>query len=282
MILDWNVKHAAGQLLNECRHAAYHALARRLRQLTRGPVAPPDAAVRELRRTGYYVVPNFLRADECTLLRERIDDGLARYAGFVQVDTAGADQRLFGLDAVDEQVCRVAFDARAVGILERYQGTSRYEGFALCARLTAVPGNIGSGQGWHRDAAAFMQTKCMVYLTDVGSDNGPFQYVAGSHRPLDVVRCAGRYGFAVNQYRFSDEEIGTLLAAEGGRARELTAPAGTAILFDSRGLHRGAPIVAGERYAITTYLWFNQQVPEHIRRWTIASQQRDGALGGAT
>jgi hypothetical protein len=279
----WHFKHAAGQLLNECRHAAYHSLARRVRRRAPSVRADPvDATVRELQRVGFCVLPEFITRQRCAELVARIEAGMTRYSSFVQVDAANADRRLFGLDAVDEEIRQAAFDPRALGALERYQGTSSYEGFALCAKLTATPGNIGSGQGWHRDSAAFMQTKCMIYLTDVAPDNGPFQYVVGSHRPLDVVRCAGRYGFAVNKHRFGNDEMAELLATEPTRVRELTAPAGTAIVFDSRGLHRGAPIVAGERYAITTYLWFNQPAPQHIRAWTIESQERHGPMSRVT
>jgi len=275
----WNIKSAAGQLLNEGRQALLRTLSSR-RRSDRRPSASVDDMLRQLRRVGFVVLPGFLSPERSAELVRRIDDGLTRYAPFVQVDASGSDHRLFGLDAVDDEVRQVAFDPRALNVLTRYQDATDHEGFALCARLVAKPGNVGSGQGWHRDSAAFMQTKCMVYLSDVGPDNGPFQFVTGSHRPLDVVRCAGRYGFGVNQYRFSDDAIAELLAAEPSRVRTLTASAGTAILFDSRGLHRGTPIVAGQRYAITTYLWFNQPAPSHIRAWTIESQQRNGPMRG--
>jgi Phytanoyl-CoA dioxygenase (PhyH) len=272
-----SIKNAASQLLNECRYAARHVLSLRSVVSAGEPPQPIVAALRELRRVGFAVLPGFLSQERCADLIGRIDAGLAKYASFVQRDGSGADHRLFGLDAVDEEIRRVAFDPFAMDVLGRYEQASGYEGFALSARLVATAGNKGSGQGWHRDSAAHKQTKCIVYLTDVGPDNGPFQYVAGSHRPLDVVRCTHKYGYGVNQYRFSDDELRRLLAHEPDRLRTLTAPAGTAILFDSRALHRGMPIAAGRRYAITTYLWFNQPAPSHIRELTIESQLRNGA-----
>ncbi len=271
------LKNAAGQIVSECRQALHRALSPLL--AARQPsdsTQSIDGVLREMRRVGYVVLPSFMSRERCAALIARIDTGLAKYEPFVQLDLASSDHRLFGLDAVDDEIRRAAFDPFAVAVLKRYERATVYEGFALSARLTATPGNKGSGQGWHRDSAAYKQTKCMVYLTDVDRNTGPFQYIAGSHRPLDVVRCAARYGFDVNQFRFSDIQIEALLAAEPSRSRVLSAPAGTAILFDSRGLHRGVPILAGERYAITTYLWFNQRAPEHIRAWTIESQQRNG------
>jgi hypothetical protein len=270
------LKNAAGQLLNEVQQT--------LRRVLR-PVPPStngrapwsrEATLGELRRTGYVVMPNFVGRARCADLIRRIDAGLSEYSRFVQIDDTAADHRLFGLDAVDEEIRNVAFDPFAVDVLTRYERASRYEGFALCARLEARPGNRGSGQGWHRDSAAYKQTKLMVYLTDVSADNGPFQYIAGSHHALDVVRCAVSYGFDVNQHRLGDDAVARVIAAQPGRLRTLTATAGTAILFDSRGMHRGMPIVAGKRYAITTYLWFNQAAASHVRAWTIEAQQRNG------
>jgi ectoine hydroxylase-related dioxygenase (phytanoyl-CoA dioxygenase family) len=272
------LRDTAGQILNECRQSVRWLHGSGAPPRARDEAAQVGSALAELKRAGVVVIPGFLDRERCAELKRRVDAGLETYASFVQHDDSGADQRLFGLDVADAQIRDVTFNPFAMSVLQQYQRSSRYAGFALCARLTARPANPGSGQGWHRDSAAYKQTKCMIYLTDVGADNGPFQYVEGSHRPIDVVRCVARYGFGVNQYRFSDAEIAPLLAAEPSRTRILTAPAGTAILFDARGLHRGMPIVAGERYAITTYLWFDQPAPDHVAAWTVASQQRNGPM----
>ena len=269
-----SLRAAVGQSLNELRHALREG-PRRLRHREAGPVS---AAVEEIRNTGFTVLPQFLEPETCSKLIERIDDGLARYREFVQVSENGEDHRLFGLDVYDPQIRKVAFDPFAMGVLSQYQHSSTYEGFALCARLSATPGNKGSGQGWHRDSAAFKQVKLMVYLTDVGLDNGPFQYVAGSHQPLDIVRCTARYGYGTNQFRYTDEEIARRLDRESDRLRTCTAPAGTALMFDARGQHRGMPIVSGTRYAITTYLWFDMPAAPHVKAWTIESQQRNGPV----
>jgi hypothetical protein len=270
----WNWRNAAGQLLSECRQAVDRRLLVGLRGTTAPRVDATTArAVQDLRRHGFHVVPHFLDAARCAELKRRVDAALVAYAPYVQIDAASADQRLFGLDAVDPEIKRLAFNPPALDVLTRYERSSSYSGFALTAKLVARPGNKGSGQGWHRDSAAYRQTKLMVYLTDVAAEHGPFQYVEGSHRAVDVIRCAGRYGFDVNKHRFSDAELARYLDDHRGRVRVFTAPAGTMILFDSRGIHRGMPIVAGERYAVTTYLWFDRPAPDHIRALTIEAQQ---------
>src|SRR6185437_16980073 len=71
------------------------------------------------------------------------------------------------------------------GAGEAYGGRALVNHTTLAARLRARPGNLGSGQGWHRDAFHF-QYKAMVYLSDVGPDNGPFQLLDASHRAAQV------------------------------------------------------------------------------------------------
>jgi len=267
----------ARQAINELRVAARRAIAVRPRRTS----AATQSLVDRLRRDGYAVVPTFLTAARCAELRDRVDGALEEHAQFVQQDPMGADRRLFGLDAYDPEIRAIAFDPFLIDVLKTYERASSHEGFALCAHLRTRPHNLGSGQGWHRDSAAYTQTKYMVYLSDVGSDNGPFQYVRGSHRSEQILRAIFAYGYAANQFRFTDEEISRLTTAELGRLQTFTAPAGTAIVFDSRGLHRGMPIASGDRYAITTYLWFDRPPVGHVRALTIAEQRRrsDGGLG---
>jgi len=269
------------QLIGECRQNLLQALFRKslLRNEDRLKTL---RVVKELRRVGLVVLHNFVPQERCAELLGHVDAALEQYQSFVQISADGADYRLFGLDAFDDQVRRVTFDPLVIGALRYYQNASRYEGFALCSRLLPVAGNLGSGGGWHRDSPARQQTKLMLYLTDVGDNNGPFQYLVGTHRGLDVIRCSLKFGYDLNQYRFSDGEVARLLDAEPSRLYTLNAPAGTAVLFDSRAIHRGMPMTAGKRYTITSYLWFDQPAPNHVREWTIEAQQRNGCRGGAS
>src|SRR4051812_46764502 len=150
------LRNAAGQLLSEARQGARRAL----RWRPPGSAGDDDPRVArllaELRRDGFALLPGFIERERCQELARRIDGAIERYASFVQVDGAGADRRLFGLDAVDDEIRRVAFDPFVMRVLERYQGASEHQGFALTARLDHKPGNRGSGQGWHRDSAAYM------------------------------------------------------------------------------------------------------------------------------
>src|SRR5258708_22216276 len=125
----------------------------------------------------------------------------------------------------------------------------------LAGRIEAKPGNLGSGQGWHRDAFHF-QFKAMVYLTDVDADHGPFQIMEASHHGArifaDTVR--GRLPRSPRT-RVTADQAQRLLAASSHPLKTFCAPAGTLILFDSSTIHRGAPVNTGIRYALTNYYY---------------------------
>lgn len=82
-----------------------------------------------------------------------------------------------------------------------------------------------SSSHWHHDLHG-REVKVMVYLTDVGPDDQNFSYCLRSHPGFRSVK--------YEKSRFSDKE----LAARKLEGLECLAPAGTAIVFDTNGIHR--------------------------------------------
>jgi hypothetical protein len=101
----------------------------------------------------------------------------------------------------------------------------------------------------------------MVYLSDVGPENGPFQVIEGSHRPWHVMVDTVRGGLVQEpRDRIAPGQIDRILGRTGRRLRTFTAPCGTLILFDSSTIHRGSPIKSGTRYALTNYYYPSEQM----------------------
>jgi hypothetical protein len=118
-------------------------------------------------------------------------------------------------------------------------------------------------------------TKAILYLTQVGADNGPFSYCLGSnhirigwlegaarrandrvnlssckpeHRRLfhalpKKFRRKAKFG---NDLESDHPDLARLLASE----RHFTSADGDLILFDDRGIHRGGLVQAGERFML--------------------------------
>jgi hypothetical protein len=83
-------------------------------------------------------------------------------------------------------------------------------------------------------------------------ENGPFTYIRGSHRNhgTRLRRQVFGEGNGVPSTGFSEEEVGRLIDRED----LLLGNAGTLILTDVRGLHRGAPQKSGRRSVLVNYI----------------------------
>ena len=107
--------------------------------------------------------------------------------------------------------------------------------------------------------------KAFLYLTDVGEDNAPFVYLRRTHKGapwrLRHERSYDRYGSSGPHGYLLPAEIDALRAAHGWEEVVCTGPAGTLILADYRGLHRGTPMRSGRRVLLNnTFDCMNQEL----------------------
>ena len=83
--------------------------------------------------------------------------------------------------------------------------------------------------------------KFFFYITDVGPDNGPHSFVAGSHRTKGIPASILNKG----QVRIDDGDV--LDSYSKQDIIEFEGPAGTIIAEDTRGLHKGKHVRKGDR-----------------------------------
>ena len=98
-----------------------------------------------------------------------------------------------------------------------------------------------AAQHFHFDMDRFKWVKVFVYLTDVGLDNGPHMFVEGSHASGGIPKDILERGYA----RIMDDEIEALYSLD--KIHSFTAPKGTIIIEDTRGLHKGAHVLSDSR-----------------------------------
>jgi len=200
-------------------------------------------------RDGYCVVPNFYDPETCRSSVAELERLFVEYADYVQ---RRSDLRIFGVESGSDVLARFAVDPRLRAIAESTLHEPTVNAFTLGARLDYAPGNAGSGEGWHRDSFV-SQFKAILYLSDVGEGNGPFQLLLDSEKVPrivdDLVR--GRLGF--HQNRVADAQVDRLVAQQPTRLHTFTASAGTLLLVNTSAIHRGKPIEHGTRYALTNY-----------------------------
>jgi ectoine hydroxylase-related dioxygenase (phytanoyl-CoA dioxygenase family) len=202
-----------------------------------------------LKKNGFIVIENFYTTEICEEIKKEIDQIILKYGDKLEIDNEGADHRVWGAERVSAIIKKFHDDKLLQEIAEAYTKTPIVNHMTLAAKLIYKSSNKGSGGGWHRDSAHEQQFKSILYLSDVTIDNGPYQYLSRSHKLRNVLRSfkyekekrfrSGDLDKFVNEYRIPIETI--------------TAKAGTLILTDTRGIHRGMPIEKGERYALTNY-----------------------------
>lgn len=216
-----------------------------------------------LNKDGLCVKTNALTADECDFMIHEIDRLLESESVNVWQDEQGADQRIYFAEAVSEQFKKLFNDSVSREILKEYTGTTNPVGFVLASRISYTKDNRGSGGGWHRDSPYTHQFKSIYFLNDVNEDNGPFQYIRGSHKKTRVLLSYLKKIFNPGQYRFSCSQIEAYQIEFKTPVESLVCDSGTLVYADTKGIHRGKPLSSGRRYAIFCYYW-DKKIPKHF------------------
>lgn len=208
--------------------------------------------ISQVLRHGYAVIPEYWSRGKCDLARNKIDDLVGRDDTKIWQDALQSDTRIMGANNLDDDL-DIYSDSYITAIISSLYNVSELHGFSMAAKLNYVEDNLGSGQGWHRDSAVVHQFKAILYLSDVTPTQGPFQYFKGSGNLFDMYCLEAKTGISIDENRLEDklpvfEEIGM-------KYDELCATAGTLVIANTRGIHRGKPIEQGCRYALTNYYW---------------------------
>jgi hypothetical protein len=217
-----------------------------------------DPAAAELRRRGICVLPDFVPPDQVAAIRAGVEGPLRDlHAGAPAVEgrsTAYSDYGTYSLIGVQDhfEACRAFVeDARILDVVDRY---SRGEGvsYSCIAELRAEPRRNELVDDWHTDTWRF-RFKAMLYLTDVTPATAPLRYLAGSHKGADWrwAKFVSAYAADSTDRVWAHRMRSRAAAAQADNPRfepvTCTAPAGTVILFDTRGIHGGTTLREGER-----------------------------------
>jgi hypothetical protein len=215
-----------------------------------------------IEHSGTVLKREFYNPSQIQELTEKGTKFLAESANEVWESEGGADQRVFGIDRKSEAFSRYFHDKYLQNVFKNYLTSATTIGYAMFARITYQVGNKGSGEGWHRDSIQ-KQIKSILYLSDVSSENGPFQYIKFSHKPYVMLLDWLRYGITPLDHRITDEKVNRIIKNEPSRLVEFDGKAGDLIIADTSGIHRGKPLDSGSRIAVTNYVW-EKDIPAHM------------------
>src|SRR4051812_22256270 len=210
-----------------------------------------DRIERQLVDEGIAVIGSYWPAAKAEAARTEIDRLVETYPDAVHRHSGGSDKRMFGVESVSPLLAEFHHDGFLRSIGECLGGLALYNFATLGARIDATPRNNGSGDGWHRDAHGF-QFKSILYLSDTGEDNGPFEFLPGSHKQWRAALDTALGGLpAAPSSRYEPALVDRMVRRLWLQRRHYPAKAGTVLLVNTSGIHRGRPLRSGCRYALT-------------------------------
>ena len=161
----------------------------------------------------------------------------------------------FYTDTIDHPIllCKdifeLAFDDKLINLATSYfkclpslHGATIRKSKATDIKSEALP-HHGQTTLYHCDQDSPRFLKYFVYLTDVGEDNGPFTYVAGTQ--------LNKHKSWTHKLRHSDKEIEKFYGSDS--IRKLTGNVGDLVVANTSGFHKGEKVVSGERLLLTFY-----------------------------
>lgn len=206
-----------------------------------------------LNNEGYYVMPSLLDEEHCDFLVEKTKRFITEQDDKVSHESNGCDRRIYGADRYDNDFNISVINAVSDKIYKYFEFSKKIDHFVLLGHIIGGDTNLGSGSGWHRDSRFKHQFKTIVYLNDVTLKNGPFQYLTKSHKRQTMLEVSKALNKPLKNYRFKNDEIDTITQQNLLETKTFTAQKGTVIFVNTRGIHRGSPLIEGERFALTRY-----------------------------
>ena len=216
-----------------------------------------DRVDSQLRSEGYHVFERALPDDLCERLLafalrqpamvRASDAGPKPPAGEIVYDRANPRGIIYDfhpqvlVNQPDFQ--RLMADASIVALAERYLGAKPVldtVNLWWTAKQSATP-DSNAAQLWHFDMDRVRWVKFFMYLTDVTPQSGPHCFVAGSHRTGGIPKRLRDKGYV----RLTDEDVAREYSADA--IKTICAPRGSILVEDTRGLHKGLPVLSGDR-----------------------------------
>ena len=217
-------------------------------------------ALADLRRDGYAVIEDYLPHDEALALRDRLeafleegqDRDFPEGAWMRFWDGRGYDQgvrRIYHVDKIVPELAKAREDRWILDIASAYYGIPFYSGALVFQHNLQSNANTRT---YHVDAF-IKEFKSFIYLDDVDPGNGPFAYIPGTQRKhmLRLKKQLIGNGEGESPTTVFPEDM---TEAELARETSVLGRAGTLILADVRGLHRGTPQKDRSRSVLVNYI----------------------------
>jgi len=198
-------------------------------------------------------IDKFLRPTEIKSLFDEVEIHWQRHKKNTERHNVGKDflwEILRDIEplTIDNPIVQLVLNEDLIRLVNNYMKTySRIEYFDLWYNIPVSSERMRS-QLWHRDPDDIIDVKVFLYLTDVGPDNGPFEYInqSGLHHKFGNILKRG----IPNTPGATQEDINTWFKQKN--MTTCTGPKGTMVFCDTSGFHRGGFVEKDYRYLLTS------------------------------
>jgi hypothetical protein len=217
-------------------------------------------ALADLRRDGFAVIEDYWPHERALAMRDQLEAFLAEGkdrdfdegAWMRFWDGRGYDQgvrRIYHVDKVVPALSELRHDRFILDVASAYYGIPFFSGALVFQHNLQSNKNTRT---YHLDSF-IKEFKSFVYLDDVDTGNGPFAYVPGTQRKhlLRLKKQLIGNGEGESPTTVFPEDM---TKAELAGERAVTGKAGTLILADVRGMHRGTPQKDRSRSVLVNYI----------------------------
>jgi hypothetical protein len=168
---------------------------------------------------------------------------------------------------LDSIYVRPALEPRVIGLANAYIGMRTLLRSIDIWLNIATDEPAKASQLWHRDYDDYRNVKIFVYLSDVTEDRGPFTFAPGTHP--GGPRQLGARG------QLDGDAMAALVSKDDWLV--CSGPAGTTVICDTGGYHRGGKPLVGERLLWTAQ--YTSGAPFAPRSFELAL---DGGMAALT
>lgn len=214
----------------------------------------------QIAENGFFVIEDFMPKSYCDDVIRDFSDAKERFPESCHL---GSDQRIFGIEEYSEKAYEFYAHPLLKSVSDSYCGQLTANAFTMFNEVLTKTGSLGSGEGWHKDSS-FRQIKAFLYLSDVGSNDAPFQLIAKSHKIGNYLRHMRWGEMQFRELRISNSQIDNILRKDTHGLVTFKGSAGTLILADTAAIHRGKPPNGGKRYALTNYYVKPEQIHDEF------------------
>jgi hypothetical protein len=210
---------------------------------------------KQLVADGFYLEEDFLSRETCSKIESFSIKSLGSYR-LTDQGLGGQTNEFFdrenplavrydytpSLILTSPEIQRVIADPRILEIAQDYFGREPIFDFvAMWWHAKSPTPDKNAAQYFHFDMDRLRWLKFFFYVTDVHSNNGPHVFVPTSHKDNGIPFEIRSLGYT----RLTDQDVSTCF--DPSIWKTFTGSAGTMIVEDTRGLHKGAHVQSGAR-----------------------------------